>query len=190
MTHSPNRRHLLGSMGATALAALLPASVRAAELARADRRFVEQAAADGMAEVELGRLAQQRAASDEVRRFGERMVQDHGRTGEELKALAGTKGIAAPADLPAAHRRHLDRLGKLSGADFDREYTKLMVEDHRKAVALFRQQVRAGKDNELREFATRTLPTLQEHLQHVQSLSGGVRGSGSGSAPARGASRP
>ncbi|MCY7315286.1 MAG: DUF4142 domain-containing protein [Rubrivivax sp.] len=142
---------------------------------RADRAFVEAAARDGMAEVMVGRMAQDKASNAQVKAFGERMAQDHGKANAELLMIAGTRGIAAPNDAGAEHKKHADRLTKLSGADFDRAYMKLMVEDHAKDVKSFERASKSAKDADIRAFAARTLPTLQSHLQMARTTQAAVK---------------
>jgi putative membrane protein len=147
----------------------------AAAMPAADRKFVDEAAQGGMAEVELGKLAQQRAGSDAVRQFGARMVQDHGRSGDELKAIAAAKGIAVPA-MDRAHKSEADKLSRLSGTAFDQAYMSHMLDAHKKTIALFEKQAGSGSDEDLRAFASRTLPTLREHLNLAQSAQAGMKG--------------
>src|SRR5437762_6679132 len=104
----------------------------AANLSHGDRKFIENAAAGGMAEVEMGKLAEQHAASDQVKQFGKKMADDHQKANEQLKKIAASKGITLPADMSASERREYDKLQKKTGADFDREYMKEMVSDHKK----------------------------------------------------------
>lgn len=144
-------------------------------LERAERRFVEKAALGGMAEVQLGQLAQQKAQSEQVQQFARRMVADHGKANEELKQVAGAKSVQLPTELDRSHRRDIDKLQKLSGADFDRAYMKHMVDDHKEDVSDFRKQAKSGKDPELKAFAEKTLPTLEEHLKMAQSTYDGVK---------------
>lgn len=134
----------------------------------ADRRFVMQAASGGLAEVELGKLAQQQAADAQVKEFGSRMVQDHSRANDELKRIADAKGVQVPAQPDPKHQKDIERLRALSGAAFDREYMKHMVADHRKDVAEFRKEARSAKDSALKDFAAKTLPTLQDHLKMAE----------------------
>lgn len=146
-------------------------------LAAADRKFVNEAALGGMAEVELGKLAQQKAASDQVKQFGAKMVEDHSKANEELKRMAGAKNMMLPASLDKVHQKDVDKLGKLSGTDFDRKYTSLMVSDHKKDVRDFEKASKSAKDPEVKGFATKTLPTLQEHLQMAQGASDAMKAS-------------
>ena len=140
-------------------------------LAPADSKFITTAAADGMLEVELGRLASQRAASDDVRRFGSRMVEDHSKAADDLRQLAGSKGVRLVGALDAKQRALVARLSGLSGASFDREYVKLMVKEHKQAVSLFQKQSAQGRDPDVRAYASRMLPALQTHLSMIQDIS-------------------
>ena len=143
--------------------------------AKAERAFVEKAAMGGMAEVQLGQLAQQKASNDQVKQFGARMVQDHGKANDELKKVASDKGIELPASLDKKHEKELQRLQKLSGAEFDRAYMKHMVGDHKKDVSEFEKESKSGKDAAIKGFAAKTLPTLQEHLKLAKSVDEAVK---------------
>jgi putative membrane protein len=148
-----------------------------------------EAARGGMAEVELGQLASQKAQSDQVKQFAQRMVQDHGKANDELKSLAQQKNITLPTELDAKHKATHDRLSKLSGAQFDRAYMQDMLQDHRKDVNEFRKESQSGRDPEVKAWAAKTLPTLEEHLTLAQTASRGAvgtSGSKSGSSGAKG----
>jgi putative membrane protein len=110
-----------------------------------------------------------------VKKFAERMVQDHGKANDQLKQLASSKGLNLPTDLDRSARREHDKLSKLSGADFDREYMKHMVSDHKKDVKEFSDEAKSGKDSDVKQFASSTLPTLQQHLQLAQQTDAAVR---------------
>jgi putative membrane protein len=146
-----------------------------AQLARGDRKFIEEAAKGGLAEVELGKLAQQKATHDQVRQFGARMVEDHGGSHNELKQLAQIKGMSVPAAPDRSHAREIDRLDKLSGAEFDRQYMAHMLSDHRKDVSQFKKASEAAKDSDVKAFADKTLLTLQEHLKLARSINDSVK---------------
>jgi putative membrane protein len=141
-----------------------------------DRNFLMDAAMGGMMEVELGRLAVQNGASDAVKQFGQRMVDDHSKANTELMSLATSKGVTLPTELDAKHKEHVTKLSGRTGAEFDREYVKMMVSDHKKDVSEFEKQSTKGADPDLKAFAGRTLPTLQEHLQMAMALPGAERG--------------
>lgn len=138
-----------------------------------DSKFVKEAAQGGAAEVELGHLAMQKAASDDVKQFGQRMVTDHSRAGEQLKAIAESKGIDIPTGLSAKDQALATNLQKLSGSQFDDAYMSAMVKDHKKDVADFEKASKTAKDPQVKQFATETLPTLQEHLQQAEKIATG-----------------
>lgn len=129
-----------------------------------DRQFMIEAAHGGMAEVELGQLATQRAASEAVRAFGQRMMVDHARANNELRRLAEAQGVQLPVTIDPKHQATRDRLATLSGTAFDRAYMREMVTDHERDVAQFERQASAGRDAAVKAWAVQTLPTLREHL--------------------------
>jgi putative membrane protein len=144
-------------------------SMGATNLSSGDRKFIEKAAEGGMAEVQLGKLATQKAGTDQVKQFGQRMVDDHSKANDQLKQVASSKNVTLPTDVDKSTKREMDKLSKLSGADFDREYMKNMVSDHKKDVSDFKSEASRAKDPDVKQFAASTLPTLQEHLQLAQS---------------------
>ena len=152
-------------------------SAKSGPLSSTDRQFVQKAAMGGMAEVELGKLAQQKATSDQVKKFGEQMVQDHSKANDELKMVASTKGVQVPAAPGDKHKAAMQKLQKLSGGEFDREYMKQMVADHKETVSDFKKQAELGKDADLKGFAASKLPKLEEHLKMAQSMSDATRAS-------------
>jgi putative membrane protein len=135
-----------------------------------DTTFVQKAARGGLAEVELGQLAVQKASSDEVKKFGQRMVDDHSKANDQLKEVAAKEHIDVPQDMTAKDKATKARLEKLSGAKFDKAYMKDMVKDHQKDVAEFERESKMAKDPAVKRFAEQTLPTLKEHLQEAQKL--------------------
>jgi len=152
------------------------------KLDSADHRFVTEAAQGGMAEVELGKLAAEKASSSDVKQFGQRMVDDHTKANDELKSLASKNGWTLPSDIGAKNQAEKDRLEKLSGAEFDRAYMQHMTMDHKKDVAEFQKESNQAKNPDLKNFASKTLPTLQEHLRLAQDVHQKVGGGAAGSA--------
>ena len=134
-----------------------------AMMPKAAQDFVQHAAQDGAAEIALGKMALAQAANSDVKQFGQRMIDDHSKANQELASLASTKGITAPTEPNAKQKETIDRLSKLSGAQFDRAYMQAMVNDHDHAVATFKTFSEHGDDADLKQFAAKTLPTLQEH---------------------------
>jgi len=133
------------------------------------KTFVKKAALDGMTEVELGKIAQQKSQNPDVRSFAERMVKDHSKANDELKSVAKKKGYEVPAKLDDEHKAMVTKLSSKSGAAFDSAYAAAMDKDHAKAVALF-TDAQQSSDQDLAAFAQKTLPTLEEHKQLADSL--------------------
>lgn len=145
-------------------------------MSQQDHKFLMDAAMSGLKEVELGRMGTQKGASDAVKQFGQRMVDDHSKANTELASLASSKGMTLPTAVDEKHRSDMTKLSGLSGAEFDRAFSKMMLKDHEKAVDLFEKQSTKGADADLKSFATNTLPTLREHLEMARALPGNQRG--------------
>jgi len=135
-----------------------------------DLDFMNAAAAGGMAEVELGKMAVSKAQNAEVKAFAQKMIDDHSKAGAELKQLATQKKVMLPPDVLPTHKEIMDKLSKLSGADFDKEYVKAMVEAHIKDVAAFENVSKTAADADVKAFATKTLPTLKMHLEMIKDM--------------------
>jgi len=135
-----------------------------------DKKFATDAAIGSMAEVALGKLAAEKATNPEVKQFGQKMVEDHGKANDELKAAAQKESIDLPSSLDSKHQATVDKLSKLSGADFDKAYVKEMVKDHDKDVKEFQKEAQNSQNASIRDFAAKTLPTLQEHQKRIHDI--------------------
>jgi putative membrane protein len=124
-----------------------------------------KAAQGGMAEVTLGQLAAAKGTSSDVKDFGNRMVNDHGKANAELTQLATSKGVTLPTELDAESKKTSNELSKKSGKAFDKAYIADMIDDHEKDVAEFQKESSAAQDPDLKNWVTKTLPTLQDHLK-------------------------
>ncbi|WP_437295125.1 DUF4142 domain-containing protein [Sorangium sp. So ce426] len=165
-------------------AASLPASTAAAgqrpaaeqahanqtKLDESDREFLEEAGQGGLLEVRLGQLAQQRAASPDVKRFAQRMIDDHSAMNKRLAALAQQKGVPVQQELSREHREEVDELSRKTGAAFDRKYMSEMVDDHEDDVEEFEEAAKDAKDADVKRFATTALPLLREHLAMARQV--------------------
>ncbi len=159
------------------LAAVLGAA--AASLASpqsGDRDFVADAASGGMAEVKLGQLAQKNGSSPAVKDFGKRMETDHSQANVQLQAAASRNKIPVPSSPNKTDEATYNRLAKLSASSFDREYAREMVKDHEKDFAAFNKEAASGQNQDIKQFASKTLPTLQDHLKMAQDMEKSVRG--------------
>jgi len=144
----------------------------------ADMPFIRHAGSTNLMEIRLGQVAQSRATNSAVKQFGQRMVDDHGKAADELKKIAQDKGVTPPSAVNEKHKKAHDRLAKLSGSKFDRAYMDEMVKEHRADVKEFQRAANNAKDPDVKSFASKTLPTLQEHLKEAESVQGQVRTAG------------
>src|SRR4051812_46702949 len=132
-------------------------------MAAADKTFVMKAAEGGRAGVENGRVAAEKASSNDDKKISQMMGDSHKKTNDQLKSVAQQKGITLPTDTDAKHKAEKDRLSKMSGDQFDKAYMQSMLKDHMKDVSEFKKESTSGKDNDVKNFASQTLPTLQTH---------------------------
>lgn len=139
------------------------------KLSSSDQKFIKEAAEGGLMEVELGKLAADKASSEKVKQFGKKMEQEHGKVNQELQQLAASKSIDLPKKLEGKHKSTVDRLAKLSGDKFDREYIKTMIDDHKADVDKFQREADKASDADVKKFASKQLPTLKQHLELARS---------------------
>jgi putative membrane protein len=132
--------------------------------------FLKEAAGNGMAEVELGKLAQQRASSSAVKAFGQQMVTDHTKANEQVQALAAAKKIDLPTTLDSKHAALRDQLASKNGVEFDQAYMDEMANDHKKVIQQFSDAAKESTDKDVKEFAANTLPVLQGHLEKATAI--------------------
>jgi putative membrane protein len=131
--------------------------------------FVKEAAMGGMAEVELSKIAQ-KSENPDVKRFADRMVQDHTAANQELMTVTAGLGIDAPKALDPQHDQIRQKLTTLHGKALDEQYMQVMVQDHNKTVSLFQQEERSGSSPQLKSFAAKTLPIIKEHQTMATEL--------------------
>lgn len=136
--------------------------------------FAQKAAIGGMMEVQLGQLAQQKAASERVKNFGQMMVDDHSKANDQLKSVAAQQNIQLPTALDDEHQKKVDDLQKKSGKEFDKDYMSMMVDDHQKDIQEFQDAAKNVNDQAISNFATTTLPVLQKHLDSAQAINKSV----------------
>jgi putative membrane protein len=141
-----------------------------------DLDFVNNAAKGGSTEVELGHLALQKSKNPEVQRFANRMVRDHSKIDVKLAALASSKGVQLPDGKGLMNDGTYLELKVLSGKEFDKAYVKAMVADHKEDVSSFEKQSADAQDPDVKSFAVKTLPILQEHLSMIQKIQSAIGG--------------
>ena len=146
--------------------------VSSAPARRDDSAFAMEVAQNGVAEIALARLAAKNAQSADVKRFAQRVITDHTKVGNELKQIAASKNITLPADMTSAQQATVTRLTALKGAAFDREFMTIMAENHDKSVTKFQEESRDGTVPEIKAFAAKTLPTLEQHQKMAHEIHG------------------
>jgi putative membrane protein len=154
---------------AVAMAFACSASVAMAD-ENPDAAFYKKAAEGGIAEVQLGKLAQDKAPTASVKEFGAMMVTDHSAANDKLKAIASRKGIKLPTSPSVVQMATKTKLEVLSGPAFDKSYIKGMVEDHEEDIKEFQTEAASGRDPDAKAYAVATLPTLQTHLKKIQAI--------------------
>jgi len=146
------------------------AAAAATPLSKEDSDFAMKAAQGNMAEVNAGSMAASKGTSPDVKNFGNRMVTDHGKALDELKQLAQTKGVTLPTDVSAEQKAEADKLNKLSGSAFDKAYAEAMVKGHEKVAKDFEKASKDAKDADLKAWAAKTLPVIQDHLKMAKEM--------------------
>ena len=131
--------------------------------------FVVKAADAGIAEVQLGKLAAERATKPEVKKFAQTMVEEHTRANDELKAIAQQQNIVVPSSISEENQEKMNKLQEKQGEEFDKEYMDMMVKDHKKVVDMFEKQAENGDVPEVSEWASNKVPALRHHLEMAQS---------------------
>ena len=131
----------------------------------ADRNFVKTAMQGSMAEIQLGQMATEKAGSDSVRQFGQKMVQDHTQLNQQMQPVAQEVGVTAPDHLSPAQKALKTKLQGMSGAAFDKAYMKAMVKDHTRDLAEFRKEASTGKSPAVKQAAEKGSKVIAEHLQ-------------------------
>jgi putative membrane protein len=134
------------------------------------QEFVNKVAISDMFEIQSSRLAAAQKADSGTTQFANRMIKDHSKTTEELKAIASKHNLKLPTAMDAEHQKKIDQLKKLSGEQLDDAYDRMQVEAHQEAIKLFEAYAQNGDNPDLKAWAAKTLPALKEHLSHAQKL--------------------
>lgn len=137
---------------------------------KASQKFLVNAIEGNLAEISMGRLAQQNGESAGVKSFGQQLVTDHGAANQRATAAAGALGVPPPAEPSKKQMADHDKMAKLTGQKFDRAFAKHMVADHKKDIAEYQKAAKMKDGDAASAYAQETLPTLQQHLQAAQAL--------------------
>jgi putative membrane protein len=184
-------RYFLSTCALSAVVLLCPLafSQNTTTASASDKKFVHSALEGGNAEVKLGQLAAQKGNSEDVKQFGQKMVDDHTKMGEQMKQIAQQEGITVPEGIPDKDKALESKLNSLSGEAFDKAYIKAMVQDHRKDLSEFKKEASSGNDTSIKDAASQGSQIISQHLQMAEQIAqkhnvqmGGSNASGSASA--------
>lgn len=131
--------------------------------------FVKEAAHGSMMEIAMGKLASEKANSDKVKEFGQLMVRDHTKASEELKEIAKSNNIEIPNSMSEDHKEKVNEFNSINNEDFDREFMSKMIEAHEKDIEKFEDAAEDNENEQIRQWAEKTLPTLKEHYKLAQN---------------------
>jgi len=161
---------LLGLSAIVALSAIAAEMNDSNNASAKETAFIKEAADGGMAEVELGRLAEKTGQRDEVKKFGQQMVTDHGKANDDLKAIASKLGVTVPDRISAEHQSTVDSLSKKSAHAFDSAYVAEMISDPEKDIAEFEKAQGETTNSDLKQFIDKTIPVMKHHLEMAKGM--------------------
>ncbi len=145
-------------------------STKQSSVSSKDKKFVDKALRGGMLEVALGKEAARKTTNSEVKTFADRLVQDHTKANQQLTQIAQKEGLQVPNEMGSKMEKKLKSFAKLHGTDFDRKFLSLEVKDHKDDIKDFNNEAKGGSNPGIKDFASQTVPQLQEHLSMAQSL--------------------
>lgn len=141
---------------------------REVKLSGSEKKFLQDAYSDSLAEVRLGQLAKEKASSDQVKQLGDHLISDHQKVADNAKDISSRLGVDLPKDLNSTQKGLVDKLSKLSGAEFDRTFLRENAQGHVKDIRKFEDISKSAKNDDVRNFASSTLPGLQNHLNMIR----------------------
>jgi putative membrane protein len=147
-----------------------PNAVTGNQQALADQAFVKKALEGGTAEVQLGQLAQQKSQSDDVKQFGQKMVEDHTQLGDQMKPIAQQLGVKEPKGPSKKDKQLMAKLEGLSGQQFDEAYIQAMVKDHKQDLKEFQNEAQNAQDPNVKQAAQQGAGVISQHLQTIQQI--------------------
>jgi len=143
----------------------------AADLSKMDQTFIMKASGADIYEVEISKIAAEKASDPAVKEFAQMMVADHTKANDELKQFADSHNAKVAPGVPKDKQAVIANMSKLEGVRFDKAYhDQVGIKDHKTDIALFDKQVKGGGNADLKAWADKTLPTLKTHLQHAQDM--------------------
>jgi putative membrane protein len=161
----PNQQPVTPSTGTTG-----PDSSLANQQAIADQAFVRKALEGGAVEVQLGQLAQQKSQSEDVKQFGQKMVEDHTQLAEQMKPIAQQLGVKEPKGLSKKDKQLIAKLEGLFGPQFDEAYIQAMVKDHKEDLKEFKDEAQSALNQNVKLAAQQGAGVISQHLQMIQQI--------------------
>jgi putative membrane protein len=140
-----------------------------------EAEFATNAADAGLAEVTFAKLAINKTTNEQIKAYANMMLKEHGAANDELMVLAKSKNITLPQNMSDEHQKQQNELNQKTGSEFDKEYAKLMEEDHVKVLAFMEHQSRQGTDPDLKAFATKLVPVINAHLNAIRKIKDGLK---------------
>ncbi len=137
-----------------------------------DRRFIREALEQSTTEVELGKLAQEKASSASVKDMAAKLVDDHEKLNETLKSFATQANVPLTSDLPRKAKKSKEKLSKLSGEEFDQAYVAMLTKEHKNSVKSYERQAQDSRVPAVKELAEKALPVLKDHQEKAEQLNG------------------
>jgi len=150
------------------------AGAQITQTAQDPQAFIKEAYQDNLTEIQLGQLAQQKGQGQEVKDFGQHLVQGHQALNQSLKQLADKKSIQPSDQLDAKHQRMVDECASLTGADFDKKFVGQQIKAHKKDISLYQQAAAKNSDEDVKTYAQSNIAALRQHLQMAQQQSGAI----------------
>lgn len=146
------------------------AMVQASDLSKADKKFLDMAADSSMREAHLGQMAQAQAAKSSVKDFGQTLAQDHTKAYESLTELASKAGTTVPKGIDVRKDKPVGALARLEGNKFDRQFLNAEIRENQREIAEFKREAHNGRDPEVKGYASKMIPTLEEELRTAENL--------------------
>ncbi len=146
------------------------ASAQTANLSQSDKKFMDMAADANMSEAYLGKMAENKATEAKVKDFGQKLTRDHTKAYEELTVLANKTGAAIPKGIDVRRDRTVEELAGAKGSGFDQQFLREEVRDHKNALMEFKREAEHGHDSDVKAYASKMIPTLEQHLHIAESL--------------------
>ncbi len=150
------------------------AQTQSSQASSQDKKFIEKAAEGNFAEVELGKLGAEKSQNSQLKQFCQDLQSDHQSANQKLQPIAQADGVQIPQTLDSKHQREINRLQKMSGAEFDKEFATTALRQHAQTIEAFQKEAQQGQDPTVKQYAQSMLPGLEHHLQMAKDTASSV----------------